>query len=218
MGAEVHIGLVHHHHRLRVGVCNLPEGVERQVPAGGGVGVGDDHAAVAPQKLLHRHTEILVQGNLPVVQAEELSVDRVKAVCNVGEHHSLPRGKEGVEAHGQHLVGAVAHKDLLRAQAVVGGDGLPHFGALRVGIEPQGAARLLPDGLRHHGGGGVGVFIGVQLDKLPVPGLLPRRIGHQSPDPFAPEFLHVSSSPVRRIFLMFFSALLRGSMSSWPQP
>ena len=157
------------------------------------------------------------QGHLPVVQAVQLGEHRVEAVGHVGKEDLPPRVKKGLEAQGQHLVGAVAHKHVFRPQAVGLRQGLPQNAALRVGVEPQSAVRRRPDGRQGRRRGRIGVLVGVELDKGLALGLLPRHVGGQAPGPRTPKFLHSVPSS-RRIFRMLFSALLRGSMTSWPQP
>ena len=104
LGPEVGVGLVYQHRRCRVVLHDPPDVRQRQGPARGCVGVADHRAAVPPQKALHRQGEVLVEGDLLIVQPEQLGIDRIEAVCDVWEHHLPPGAEQGVKAQPQHLV------------------------------------------------------------------------------------------------------------------
>ena len=102
--------------------------------------------------------------------------DLVKAVGDVRKHRPLFSGK-APENEVQNIVRAVGHEKLLRGQAVKPCQLLFQSPAVRVWVEPQirhvPGCEKLPDSR----GRGVGVFVGVQLDIVPVLGLFSRGVG-----------------------------------------
>ena len=82
------------------------------------------------QQIIHPQAEILSQRHLAGLDAVELGIDRVEAVGDVRVDQRALMLEQGLEDMGQHLVRAIAHKHLLRPQAVQRG----HCGLERAGL------------------------------------------------------------------------------------
>jgi hypothetical protein len=80
-----------------------------------------------------------------VGDAEQAAIDRVETVGDVREEQRRIVLQQGGEGVGQHFVGAVADEDLFGPHLVIGGQGRPQRGGLRVRIETQAIGRLGAD-------------------------------------------------------------------------
>ena len=193
-GPEVHIGLVHNHHVVGVGVGDGPDGFRRQGQAGGGVGVGDDNGLVPAVVFQRVQAEIPFQGDDILGDVEQPAPDGVAAISNIGMGQGMIFIAEGPQGEKQVFVAAVARHDLVGLQAVIIRRLLPQGGAGRVGIELKPAGLLL-DGLQHRRGRRIGAFVGVQLDIGPVLGLFPGGVGLQIAEGGAEKAAHRSAPP-----------------------
>src|SRR3982074_3930183 len=89
-----------------------------------------------------------------------------------------------------YLVGAVADKDLLRPDPVIGSECSPQRPRLRVRIEAQRLSSLGTDRVQNARGRAERALIRVQLDHVRHAGLLARQIGVQLVHQAAPEPAH----------------------------
>ena len=143
--AEVDIGFVHDDHHIRISLQNAPQGRLLQLDASGGIGVGDDHAIIVPQHLLHRNGEVVLQGDGAVVDAEHIAVDRIEGIGDVRKQDGTPFLKERLA-----LLDAVGLRQ--RRHQLAG---------VRIGIELEPLVHPLLYRFHHLGGGWVGVLVGV---------------------------------------------------------
>ena len=116
LAAEVHIGLVDGHHRIGIGLQNPLDLGAGQAQARGSIGVGDDDEAVQAVVLDGIDGKIRFQGDHRGLYAAELSENGIKAVADIREGGAVL--SVGPEEEVQHLVGAVAHIDVLGLQTV----------------------------------------------------------------------------------------------------
>ena len=126
--AKVHISLIHQHHALRVQTQQLLHLLQRQADAGGGIGVGDDHAShsrtVGPGVSRDVKAQGFGQRHGFNRDAVEPAIHLVKAVADVGHQQRATLLEKGAEGMRQYLIGAVTQEHLLRRQSVVGRNGL----------------------------------------------------------------------------------------------
>ena len=94
---------------------------------------------------------------------------------------------------GEHLIGAIAGKDMVGRQAMQGGGSRAKRVRLRVWVEakpipigPEHAA----NGLDHPRGRRIGIFVGVEFDEPIDLGLLTWNVGGQLPHHRAPKRVH----------------------------
>ena len=194
--AEVHVGLVDHHHAVGVGLDDGFDLVEGQAESRGGVGVGDDDGLAAEIEVVPMiHREVLFERDFLVGNAVQLGEDGVEAVGDGGEDQGVILVGKGHEGEVQHLVGAVGEDDLLGCNPVEGGQLVGQLSAGGVGVELE-PSRLGLGCLNHGGGGREGRLVGVELDILHIPRLLAGGVGGQLFQPFGEEAAHIR--PPRR--------------------
>ena len=93
---------------------------------------------------------------------------------------------------GEHFVRAVANEHLLRRKAMKPPEGLSELCGVRVRVETQRVTIDSGQDLQHLRRRWIGIFVGVQLDQLLAPRLLPRHVGRQLADQVTPVAAHVS--------------------------
>ena len=120
---------------VRPGLQHRFELRHRQSEAGGGVGVGDENGAVQVKIILRGKAQILSQRNLDPGDAVDLGKHRVKPVRDIRKERWADLVTVSHEREVQQFVRTVAHQNLIRAHAVVFGQGLGHQAAFGVGIE-----------------------------------------------------------------------------------
>ncbi|MNZ50347.1 hypothetical protein D3C78_681330 [compost metagenome] len=211
IATEIDIRLVHHHHRIRVGLEQLLHGVQRQQAAGGRVGIGEDDAAVGACVVLDPDLELLIQRYRLEGDAIKPAVDRVEAVGHVGEQQRLAVLEQAVEGVGQHLVRAIADEHLARLHTVVLGHRMLQAVAVRVRVEAQVVAHFRLHGRHRLRRRTIGILVGVQLDQFGQLGLFARNVGHQVLDEGTPELAHAHSP------LILNSALRAWAVSDSPR-
>ena len=194
LGAEIHVGLVDDHHAVRVGSHDGLDLTEGQAEPRGGVGVGDhDSLAVTVKVIAKVHREVGLQGDLLVGDTVELGEYGVEAVGDGGEHQGVILVGKGHEGKVQNLVRAVGEDDLLGGYPVEGGQLIGQLSAGGVGVELE-PSRLGLGRLDHGGGGREGRLVGVELDILHIPGLLPGGVGGQLFQSFGQKAAHDQAS------------------------
>ncbi len=192
--AEIDIGFIDDHHRIRIAVQDLLDGVERQEAARGGVGVGENDAAVGRAAVVGGvDAEVFGERQAAVVDAVEPAIHRVEAVGDVGEEDGRVVLEQGLEGVGEDFVRTIADENLGGRHGVAFGDGLLEQVGVGVGVEAQACAVIAE--LRLHrrqrlGRGRVGVFVGVEFDQIGDLGLFARHIGGEVADDLAPEAAH----------------------------
>ncbi|MNQ79015.1 hypothetical protein D3C85_939440 [compost metagenome] len=193
LATEVDVSLVHHHHRIRIGLQQLFHRLQRQQATGGRVRVGEDDAAVGARIVLDADLELLIQRHRLEGDAIEPAVDRVEAVGHIREQQGLAVLEQAVEGVGQHLVRAVADEYLTRLHAIVIGHRMLQAVAVRVRVEAQVVADFRLHGRHRLGRWAIGILVGVQLDQPGQLGLFARYVGHQVLDEGTPELAHAHS-------------------------
>ncbi len=193
LGTEVHIGLIDHHQGL--GACDqeLLDDTARHRTTGGRVGVRKDHCTRGGWHGRKLNLEVIVELQCLVRQAIEPAVTGVKAVGDVGKHQGLAVVEQPLKDKGEHLIGAIAGKDMVGRQAMQGGGSRAKRVRLRVWVEakpipigPEHAA----NGLDHPRGRRIGIFVGVEFDEPIDLGLLTWNVGGQLPHHRAPKRVH----------------------------
>ena len=95
--AEVHIGLVHNDHPVRIGFQQPPDVRAGDGHAGGGVGVGNDDGAGKVHVVVHAQGEVLPQRDHLGLQTEQRHLRLVEAVGDVGVGQRLAFAAESTE-------------------------------------------------------------------------------------------------------------------------
>ena len=180
---EIDVGLIDDDHRIGTAGDDALDGVEGQDPAGRGVGVRKDDAAIVGAVIVRAYLEIRRQRHFTVVDAVKGAIHRVEAVGDVGKEDRLRLIEQTHEDMGQHFVRAVADEHLARLQAMSFGDRRLQAFALGIRIQPQpGAvvAELVADGRHHLRRWRVGALVGIEFDQPVQLGLLARNVGRQA--------------------------------------
>ena len=186
---EVDVGLVHHQqarHRTR----QAGDLAHRLQGPGRGVGVAQDGDLARLEVERRRYGEVVRIGNgraLAALDGNERLVQRV------GGHrigHAVALTHVATHQDGQQLVRAIARHDILRPDVVEGGRALSQLQGHGIGIEAQRGGDLLAHRGQHPGRRGIGILVGVELDKISLLGLLPGRVTLQIFDVFPEDGLH----------------------------
>jgi hypothetical protein len=111
------------------------------------VGVGDNDRAAPIEVIVDADAHLGVEWNGLVVDSQQATPDRIKAVSDVGEANRFGLLQERREGMRQDLVRAVADKYLLGRYFVIGGERLAQAGRFRVGVETQRIRGLGAHGL-----------------------------------------------------------------------
>src|SRR5690606_22829257 len=144
----------------------LLDRLERQQYSGGGIGVGEDDAAILTPIVPGTDSEVFRQWQCLGFDSVQPAVDRIEAVADVRYEYRFVMLEQRVEDVRQYLIRAVADKYLRRHDAIIPGDGFFQFICIRRGIQTQRIVQLTADGLDHPGRGSVGVLVGIEFDQI----------------------------------------------------
>ena len=187
---KIHIRFIHDHHLIGIRFHDFLYFRQRQGLACGSVGISQRHAPVVAPIIPDIHAEILCQGHDLFVQAVQVGPNGIKAVGDIGKYQAV--SSKRLESEGQDFVRAVAHGDFIRLQAVGVGQGPHQLSSRQIAVQLQ-RARRFRHGFLHPRGRRKGAFVGVQLDQVLYPWLLPRHIGLQRLQPRAQISAHTFS-------------------------
>ena len=109
-------------------------------------------------------TGLFVDGDDARFDAERVRPHLVEGIGDVGERDLVALVEEGREAQREHLVAAVADKDVLRFEPVFFGDHGSQFGAVGVGVQPEVARRVFAQRFFDCGRGRIGALVCVEFD------------------------------------------------------
>ncbi len=158
---------------------------QRQIFAGYCIRISQHHRFLSVLQIINRlNIKILIQRSQPSFHIKKRRKNIVKSIGNIWKDHS-PALTISQKSKSQHLVGAIAHKHLLRLQIVKFGNRLAQIRGLRIAVKAQLAGRLLIKLLQqptHRRSWRIRIFIGVQLDNRPLARLrlLARCVRHQT--------------------------------------
>ncbi len=93
----------------------------------------------------------------------------------------------------EHFVRTIADEHLFRLHAVLGGERLPQFGRLGIGIKPHGIGRGGPHRFQRERRRAERTFVGVELHQIGHARLLAWHIGRKLTRELAPELVHRGS-------------------------
>ena len=117
---------------------------------------------------------------------EQLRPDIVEGVCDIGKQHRLFRIKKRQKCHGQHIVGAHAHKYLGRLHMIPLRQRIQKLSRRRIRIQPQTVCVKAPKHFLHPRRRRIRVFIGIQFDHIRFIRLFAGHIRGHFPDIFSP--------------------------------
>ena len=195
-GGKFYVGFVHHHDVVGVGLQNFLDVLRRQQQPGGGVGVGNHHRFMQAAVGGNVQGKVLPQRDNMLRDMQQITQHRVKAVSYIGKCQRCIGIAEGAQRQQQVFVAAVAAQDVFRLYAPVRRNGGVQVGVGQIRIQPQPRHRLCHR-LCHRRGGGIGVFVGVELDKILQFQLFAGHIRFQRRQRFGKIAAHGSSSYVR---------------------
>ena len=132
--AKVDIRFIHHDHRIRVGLEDLFDGLQRQQATGRCIGVGEDDPAIGPGVVRRLDLELLIQCYGVKFDAIQPAVNRIKTVTYIRKQQRFVVLEQAIENMGQHFVRAVAQKHLIGLHTVILGHRLLKQVAVRVGV------------------------------------------------------------------------------------
>ena len=194
--AKVHVGLVDHHHIVRVGGGDPLDVSQGNGQPGGGVGIGNENGFMDAHIVLHPKGKVLRQGNRLIGNAVQICEDRIETVGDVRECGGTVPVAEGHEGEIQNFITAVGKENFVFLNAVVFAGRRNQLPALRVGVELK-VLRCLRRQLHRQRRGRKRGFVGIQLDVLHLLGLLSRGVGYQGGIFLTEKTAHASSSRVR---------------------
>lgn len=206
---EIDVGLVNGDHDIASRCCQTFDFRQRQEPARGRVGVGENDAACSGcfvrQVVIDIDAEFVVNGDLLRRNAVERAICWIEAVGDVREQDGTGSAilfvlQEAQENVSQHLVGAIADKNLRGSDSlcrVMRGDGRFQAISIGVGVATQRVTsgcsvgrEFVGDGREHVFSRSERVFVGVEFDEVGPFGLLARNVGVQVVDNGAPVGAH----------------------------
>ena len=194
LAAEIDVGFIDHHRRIRQRRGQACDVGQRQQAAGGCVRIGeDDRAGLALDVVIDTDGKPVVQRHAFEGDAVQPAIDRVEAVGDVREQQRPPVFQQADEGVGQYLVRTVADEHPVGRNAEMVGHRFAQHQPGRVRIELEPVAIHAQFGLhgRHRmRAGRVGVLVGVQLDQTVDLRLLARRVRREGVDDGAPELAH----------------------------
>ena len=179
MLGEVNVGLVNEQDAAE-GFGDGAEGFERFESAGGCVWVDDDGESTAcgielPGEIIGQGEGVTEwdRGDGGIVDLSESFIkgvagDGVAEACGVADFAGGRGGgawlAEDGDGEAEQFVAAVGGDNLVLIKVVHLGGGLAEGAGLWLGIEAQLFGVDAVDGIENGGGGGIGVFVGVELD------------------------------------------------------
>ena len=162
---KINVRLVHNHNAVGVGAHHFLNGGHRLQQGGGGVGVGNHDGLIQAVVLAQIQREIFLHQDHMLRNVQQIAQNRVKAVGDIGKCQRVGFITESAQRQQQVFIAAVAAQNIFRLHAAVAGNGGAERGFGQIGIQPQ-PRHCSGHRRRHAGGRRVGVFVGVQLDKV----------------------------------------------------
>ena len=174
--AKPDVGFVDHHHRFAVGLQQALDLGQRQQPPGGGIGIGENDAAVGDKIILDANLKAVRERDFLVLNIVQAAIHRIKTVGDIGKQDRLIVFQQRQKRVRQHLVGAVADKHLRKLYTMKFRNRFAQPVRMGVRVQPQAVSRLQMQGFQHLRAWSVGIFIGVELDQIGQLGLFARHV------------------------------------------